>query len=303
MMTDSFIPSELYVLGTVMRDVLKSRRRVLLGLGTGATVGLAGCLNGDEEPEEPDEPEETDDVDDSDDEETSDDEESEMTTFERQVDELREAVDQYTDPDAAIADGYRFTGPYVPGMGYHFVNFDSIDERNEEESFDHTEPQILVYQVNENGELELGAAEFAIHEDVMSEPGDIFDVSEEDDVVTSEEDGWQPVGEGSLVLAVPDDDESRADDFTAEEMNNNDYWAKVTPEYDGEPGDSVSLDWGVPQEAPEDGEERGEERVVNEVHYHPTLNALHVWTHKENPDGVLSPTHPDVTVEDVENGE
>ncbi len=269
-----------------MRKTQQSRRKLLLGIGAGATIGLAGCMDDAEDLADPE--------DDGDDNGESE----EQTTFEQQVDELRQAIDKYTDPNEAIADGYEFTGPYVPGMGYHFVNFDSIEERNEEGGFDHTEPQILVYTV-EDGELTLAAGEYAIHEDVIPESGDIFDVSDEDDLVTSEEDGWNPVGEGSLVLAVPDDDESRASDFTAEELNNNDYWAKVSPHVHGEIGESVSLHWGEPQEHQEEGEERGEERVINEVYYHPTLTALHVWTHKDNPDGILSSTHPDVTLSDV----
>lgn len=283
-----------------MQESVQSRRKVLLGLGTGAAVGLAGCLDGEEEPEDDPQPDDDtgSDTGGDDDDTGGEDDEPEVSAVERQVDELREAIDQYTDPDAAIADGYEFTGPYVPGMGFHFVNFDSIEERNADEEFDHTEPQILVYTL-EDGELTLAAGEFAIHQDVMSEPGDIFDDTDADELVTPEVDGWSPVGEGSQVLAIPDDAESRAADLTADDMKNNDYWAKVTPQYDGEPGDSVSLDWGIPQEAPEDGEERGEERVVNKVHYHPTLNALHVWTHKENPDGVFSPTNPDVEMSDV----
>ena len=39
-----------------------------------------------------------------------------------QLERAREATKQYADPQVAVADGYKLMGPFVPGMGWHFLN-------------------------------------------------------------------------------------------------------------------------------------------------------------------------------------
>jgi len=57
-----------------------------------------------------------------------------------QLTAAREATTKYRDVRAAEADGYRAVGPYVPGMGIHYVRDRSLD------AFSIAEPPILLYE-------------------------------------------------------------------------------------------------------------------------------------------------------------
>ncbi len=75
-----------------------------------------------------------------------------------QLDEMREATARYLDVDKAVADGYVDVGAFVPGMGWHYVNANLIDQR-----FDLKRPEILVYADDPcGGKRRLVAAEYAI---------------------------------------------------------------------------------------------------------------------------------------------
>ncbi len=52
----------------------------------------------------------------------------------------RHATEKYLDARVAVAEGYEAIGPYVPGMGYHYVNTKSSSD------FDIEHPPILVYE-------------------------------------------------------------------------------------------------------------------------------------------------------------
>lgn len=62
---------------------------------------------------------------------------------------------KYQDVDRATADGYVLASPCVPGMGYHYANFELM----EDDSVKVSEPEILVYAEGEDG-LELVAVEY-----------------------------------------------------------------------------------------------------------------------------------------------
>lgn len=62
---------------------------------------------------------------------------------------------KYQDIDRAVADGYVQASPCVPGMGYHYVNFDLASDPSVKVS----EPEALVYANGEDG-LELVAVEY-----------------------------------------------------------------------------------------------------------------------------------------------
>src|SRR5258707_10184000 len=51
------------------------------------------------------------------------------------------ATEKYQDVRAAEADGYRVFGPYVPGMGFHYVN-----TQLSRAGFDAERPPILLYE-------------------------------------------------------------------------------------------------------------------------------------------------------------
>lgn len=61
----------------------------------------------------------------------------------------------YQDVDRATASGYLNTHECVPGMGIHFVNPALVDDE-----VSVSEPEVLVYAWNDQGELELVAIEY-----------------------------------------------------------------------------------------------------------------------------------------------
>jgi hypothetical protein len=83
------------------------------------------------------------------------------------LDEIRAATAQYRDVDAAIADGYELADECVPNMGYHANN--GIAETADLEP---TEPNLLVYAPDGDGELELVAVEYG----TTAEDADLFGV-------------------------------------------------------------------------------------------------------------------------------
>jgi hypothetical protein len=58
----------------------------------------------------------------------------------------RVATEKYQDVRSAEADGYRAYGPYVAGMGFHYVNV-----REAGSTFDIERPPILLYERDETG--------------------------------------------------------------------------------------------------------------------------------------------------------
>jgi hypothetical protein len=75
----------------------------------------------------------------------------------RQLQELKAATAKYNDIKKALADGYVDINVVIPNMGHHFLNPTLLDDH-----FDHTKPEILVYELRPNGKYKLVAAEFAV---------------------------------------------------------------------------------------------------------------------------------------------
>lgn len=67
---------------------------------------------------------------------------------------MRQATAQYHDVNAAIAAGYVPVDECVPGMGYHYVNFEQFGQMNP------LVPDALTYAANKAGQLRLVAAEW-----------------------------------------------------------------------------------------------------------------------------------------------
>lgn len=64
--------------------------------------------------------------------------------------------------DQAAKEGYADPlpfnpSPYIPNMGFHYINVGKIDG-----TFEMTEPEILLYVPNEDGELKLVGIEYAV---------------------------------------------------------------------------------------------------------------------------------------------
>jgi hypothetical protein len=69
---------------------------------------------------------------------------------------LKAATAKYHDIKKAFEDGYVDINAVIPNMGHHFLNMDFLLDNE----FNLTEPEILVYQLHENGRYELVAIEY-----------------------------------------------------------------------------------------------------------------------------------------------
>lgn len=80
---------------------------------------------------------------------------SQETKWELQ--QARAATAKYRNIEHAIKDGYVDIGVDVEGMGHHYMKASLVDE-----TFNIREPEILVYNRNEDGVQELLAVEYAV---------------------------------------------------------------------------------------------------------------------------------------------
>ena len=126
--------------------------------------------------------------------------------FAHELNEVRAATRKYRDVAQAREDGYAtLVSPYVPNMGFHFVNPAYIAQ-DANGPFNLEQPPILVYYTTGNYEvgpgathdpdrdsdLRLGGVEFAHGQTGVA--GNIFsDESASRTLKVSEEDGWGPI--------------------------------------------------------------------------------------------------------------
>lgn len=82
-----------------------------------------------------------------------------------QVESVRQAAGRFFDVQAALDAGYIDISLYYPHMGWHFLNPNLLDDH-----FDPKEPELLVYQENEDGSLRLAAVEYAVPTELTSKP-------------------------------------------------------------------------------------------------------------------------------------
>lgn len=76
------------------------------------------------------------------------------------VSELQQAkiaTAKYNNFDNAISDGYQDINVIVPEMGYHYLKMDNLNA-----TFEYDKPEILVYNKEENGRMQLVAVEYAV---------------------------------------------------------------------------------------------------------------------------------------------
>lgn len=71
--------------------------------------------------------------------------------------QVRQATTKYHDVEAAIADGYVPVGPFVPGMGFHYVNAALLAD-----GFDLTAPEVLLYAPTGEGGVGLVGVEYSV---------------------------------------------------------------------------------------------------------------------------------------------
>lgn len=71
--------------------------------------------------------------------------------------DVKAATAKYHDIKKALADGYVDINVVVPHMGHHFLNPAYLDG-----TFDPTHPEILVYELTDNGNYKLVAVEYGV---------------------------------------------------------------------------------------------------------------------------------------------
>lgn len=70
--------------------------------------------------------------------------------------EVRQATKQFHDVQEAVAAGYEPTEHCVPGMGFHYVNWDLVHDP----SVDALAPEVLLYAPSGNGKVKLVGVEW-----------------------------------------------------------------------------------------------------------------------------------------------
>jgi hypothetical protein len=90
---------------------------------------------------------------------------------------VRAATERYRHIENALKDGYADIAVDVQNMGHHYMKATIVDA-----SFDMTKPEILVYNRDHNGRLQLVAVEYAVPLDLsanapegFSGTGDVWD--------------------------------------------------------------------------------------------------------------------------------
>lgn len=239
-----------------------SRRKILAASAGGIATALAGCTGGASSAET-----ETDN----------------QQSLEEQLNTVREATAKYADIETALEDGYKFGGPYVPGMGWHAQNPEHLKQAAKN-GFDLEKPPILTYVETEDG-LTLGSAEFGAPKEAVPENPDLF--ADENADVTEE---WHTHDAATHVFAKPDGEQNDPKNLSIDDLATRDHWTEFhPPDSELAAGDTVSLNWGTA--SGKDGE--GTERVADIVTTHPGLRTLHVWVHSDNPEGVFAPVNPE----------
>jgi hypothetical protein len=75
----------------------------------------------------------------------------------RELAAARRATARYHRLERALADGFVDIDLFIPGMGYHYLNADRIDD-----TFDPARPEALVYSPDRQGRMRLVAVEYAV---------------------------------------------------------------------------------------------------------------------------------------------
>lgn len=237
-------------------------------------------------------------------------------SLDEQLATVKKATEKYADPKVAMADGFKPSGPYVPGMGWHFIHNGRL-KTAAAEGPTLTEPSVLTY-FDLGDRLVLGAAEFGLP--VPNEQG--YDESNQPDLFADggtdgggspgsdggssgdgghHEDGhqgrgtneaWHVHGTAQHLYAAPGDGQTDPASISPDELLTRDRWTELPGESGIKPGDEVTADWGLT------GEETT--RVVDLAPPpHPDLLSLHAWVHVTNPKGVFAGSNPAANVIEI----
>ena len=74
-----------------------------------------------------------------------------------ELQQARAATAKYRNFENAIKDGYADINVVIPEMGYHYLRAANLDDK-----FEFRKPEILVYNMSEDGSMQLVALEYAV---------------------------------------------------------------------------------------------------------------------------------------------
>lgn len=234
------------VYGTMTHPVY-SRRRVLTALGAGA-AGVVGAGQA-----------------------------SAQSAFEDELATVRQATEQYRTVTAALEAGFQPGGPYVPGMGWHWMHPGRI-QAAAQEGPSLEEPPLLVYAdtdpASPDGHLVLGAVEWGLPVGAQgfteASPPDLFS----DGGVDAEE-HWHVHHSRRHVFATGDGQPTDPGSLAVADLMQRGRWAEVPPDLAVQPGEEVTADFGLTGTV--------ETRTVDvATPPHPDLLTLHAWVHLPN---------------------
>lgn len=223
-----------------------------------------------------------------------------------QLARVKASTTQYADPRVAIDDGFQLMGPFVPGMGWHFINEEHV-QAAVEDGFDIERPQLLTYGdtgAGRDGELVLGSVEYAIPVGprgfTAENPPNVF--NDEKAEASAE---WHIHHGAEHVFTLPVDPEaglpedfpSSPADATFQDLLRTTNWIEITPR--GEPG-SPKFEHGEMIQTDLGSRKPLNARAVVGTAVHPDLWTLHVWVHHENPNGMFTAHNPDLPVSPAE---
>jgi hypothetical protein len=262
-----------------------SRRRALLAVGTGLAAALAGCSNASRNETATGTTARTTAT--TTHAATATGEESPQPTqasgrLGEQFAAVRSATEQYADPSVARRDGYTVLGPYMDGMGWHFLDQGRVAQA-ESDGPTREKPPMLTYVRTDEG-LSLASVEYVVPVDSTSEDPDLFVDGPEG--LTER---WGSHRAATHVFATPDTSQRDFDSYDLDTLLTDEYWAEFRPADETlEAGDTTTLDWGSTEGKSGDRTMRTVDGVIT----HPDLRTLHVWLHEDNPDGVFAESNP-----------
>lgn len=198
--------------------------------------------------------------------------------LEKEFETIRKQINKYDgSPKKAFDDGYtQILGPYINGMGWHIANPKYIGDAVKN-GFDIKKPQIIYF----NNDGKIGGVEFGAPAAKISKSPDLFS----DENVSDATEKWTVHKQATHIMANGNGEQDDPKSFSVDELLTKDWWTEFRPPNpDLKPGDKFEADYG------RNGTK--EERVLDLAFTHPSLAALHVWTHEENPEGPFNPVNP-----------
>lgn len=202
-----------------------------------------------------------------------------QTPFQDELDAVRAATEKYRTVGAALEAGFQPGGPYVPGMGWHWMHPERI-QKAAQNGPSREQPQLLVYADTNpgsaDGHLVLGAVEWALPVGAQG-----YTEDNQPDLFSTDHEHWHVHHSRRHLFASGDGQQTNPESLSVAQLLQRGRWAEVPPDMEVQPGDEVTADWGFTGATTT--------RTVDLApDPHPDLLTLHAWVHLQNRDHVLS---------------